>query len=1162
MMKGYLEWIILVFILAIPLVNVSQDLLLNEFCPVNQEFKDEFNKSPDWIELYNKGNNTLNLSGMKISDRPDFEEAWQFENVEIAPQSHLLLFASGKDRKDIFSYQTIIQESDNWKYYIPSVNIGSSWRNYDYADNSWSSGISGFGYGDSDDNTIIPNGTRAVFLRKKFEVSDLSELKEVLLHVDYDDAFIAYINGVEVARANIGSPGQETPFYFSPDTDHEAQMINGGHPDYFDASFIIPELSSNENIICIQVHNVSSSSSDMTMIPFLTLAYAGSRPNDYPEVLDIQKNSLHTDFKLSSEGESLYVFESDGSILDSFQYPMALPNISYGRLTDGSDSWVVFNSPTPGYANAGEHYLGIDTSSIQFSHASGIYSEPFYLSLNGGDNIRYTVDNSEPDGNSLKYIYPFRIDENTHVRARNFKNGFIGNTAVTDYLLGISHDLPVISLNTESKNLWDVNQGMYVLGSQHENSFPYFGANFWEDWEYPFYINYFDKNGQAVFEAGAGGKIFGGWSRAFDQKSFSLFARSEYGTKSFDFPFFKNRPYSSFESIILRNAGNDWEYATLRDAVMTQLMLNSNIDVQAYQPVVAYLNGSYWGIYNFREKINEHYIASLHHLEAEDIDLIELNGEAKHGSNEEYLALRDFIEDKALTTKANYNYVISKIDEQNFIQYQVAQIYYNNTDWPGNNIRCWKSDDTKWRWIMYDTDFGLNLYNTSGHSNNTLNFALETNGPQWPNPPWSTLFLRKLVSNTTFKNNFINGFADAMNSVFLPQHANAFVDVIVSEIQDEVPDHRSRWNLSSYSSWLQDLNRIKTFFNLRPGYMRNHIKSRFSIPATYRVNTEIRGSGMGVIRLNSLLIETSIWSGIYFHAIPIQLSAYPKPGFEFSHWTGDISSEDQQIEISPLKELTLIAHFKKATAPVHEIVINEINYNSPDDPDAGDWIELFNTSSEDLDLSGWFFKDDNDDHSFEFPENTIIQANGFLVLSKDPEDFANVHPGAAEYIGPFDFGLSSGGDEVRIFDNNGDLVDSVSYQTSSPWPEEANGQGPTLELLSPELDNTKEGSWRAFPGYGTPCAINHTASRTSIDKKNNLIVFPNPAHDLINIEAPDLFLTELWIYNMDGKLCKRFNLDLIESKLSLDISFLKSGQYIIITKDTLNQYNSQIVEKD
>ena len=145
------------------------------------------------------------------------------------------------------------------------------------------------------------------------------------------------------------------------------------------------------------------------------------------------------------------------------------------------------------------------------------------------------------------------------------------------------------------------------------------------------------------------------------------------------------------------------------------------------------------------------------------------------------------------------------------------------------------------------------------------------------------------------------------------------------------------------------------------------------------------------------------------------------------------------------------------------VVINEINYR-PSIP--GDWVELYNPTDETIAIGLWMLKDDNDDHLFTIPENTIISANDFIVLCKDVAAFENLFS-EVNNIGDFGFGLG-GGDQVRLFDSSEQLVDKVEYDEEDPWPTEPDGTGPTLELIYPTLDNTLGENWSASTGYGTP----------------------------------------------------------------------------------------------
>ena len=154
------------------------------------------------------------------------------------------------------------------------------------------------------------------------------------------------------------------------------------------------------------------------------------------------------------------------------------------------------------------------------------------------------------------------------------------------------------------------------------------------------------------------------------------------------------------------------------------------------------------------------------------------------------------------------------------------------------------------------------------------------------------------------------------------------------------------------------------------------------------------------------------------------------------------------------------------------VVINEINYNSSDSFDPDDWVEIYNSSSNTIDMGSWFIKDENDDHVFTIPLNTLLLPDQYLVFCTDTLRFTALFPDVSAYYGDLGFGLGGGSDFVRLFDSNGLLVDMVEYDDDAPWPILADGNGPTLELNHPFLDNKLGENWSASDGYGTPGAVN------------------------------------------------------------------------------------------
>ena len=603
---------------------------------------------------------------------------------------------------------------------------------------------------------------------------------------------------------------------------------------------------------------------------------------------DKDKNSkyVHTNFKISSKGETIYLSNQNEELIDEIQIPRLLTNTSYG-ISIENDEKVFYSESTPGYYNSSNEFLGIIDSVLEFSHAGGVVSQEINLSISGNSNdeiIRYTTDKSIPDGNSQQFLNSIKINKTTIVRAKIFKDKFISSYDNSkSFIFDAKHSLNVVTLVTEPDNFFDENTGIYVYGKNASSNWPFYGANFWNDSEKPIQFSYYEKDNKLETEFNAGVKIFGGGSRANDQRSLSIFARNKYGVGEMDYPFFKNVSYDKFQAIILRNTGNDWLKANMRDAAVSKLMQNSDLEFQDFNPVATYLNGEYWGLYFLREKINEHMISSKSGYDTDDISILEFDGEEIHGNNEDFVELRTFINSEDLSVKNNYEYVKSQMDIKNFILYNLTNIYIGNNDWPGNNRKFWKGKNGKWRWILFDTDFAFGLETGFDYSFNSIKYATNStcSGPSCRNRPWSTVYLRKLLENNVFKEQFINHFADEMNSRFLPDNIKSILQSTHDLISSEIDPHYKRWNRSP-SRAVAYLNSMKEYADKRPQYMKNQILNFFSISSFNKISINNSQVEMGEILLNNnLTITQDSWFGDYFEDIMISIKAIPKLGYEF-----------------------------------------------------------------------------------------------------------------------------------------------------------------------------------------------------------------------------------------------------------------------------------------
>ena len=1001
---------------------------------------DDSGESSDWIEIYNTGDDPVNLAGYGLSDDGDDLYKWIFPSVNIESNNHILVFASDtENNNNVQHWETIINWGDNWDYFIGVQEPPYNWREIDFDHSSWESGPSGFGYGDGDDATIVPS-TISVFVRNLFDIESIDDIEEILLHIDYDDAFVAFLNGIEIARSNIGTPGTVPPFNQGANQWREAQIYSGGYPERFDVDLSEVEIVEGQNILAIQLHNFDLVSSDMSLIPFLTLGMnqVPTYPMGSPEILNLNFSNLHSNFKISSSGETIYLTDLSDNIIDQVDSLLIPNDISFGRNQDGGDSWLFFPEATPGETN--NESIGFESfcEAPIFSHNPGFYASAMNVAIDPNEDgypIYFTTDGSEPSSSSTLYEDSIEIYQTTVLRASVIHLSCLSSQISTStFLIEENNNLPIISLSTNPDNFFDWDSGIYAMGPNASSNYPYFGANFWEDWERPIHVEFFETDGYLGFSQDAGVKIFGGWSRGQDQKSLAIFARAGYGSKKINYQIFPDKDIDEFSSIVLRNSGNDWysgdNWSTntmLRDGMMTGLMQDTGIEYQEYRPAVVYINGQYWGIHNIREKVNEEFLAANNPgVDPDELDQLEANAGIIEGDNQHYLDMINFIENNNLGEQGNYETVKDLIDIDNFIDYNVAQIFYGNTDWPGNNIKFWRpyTADGKWRWILYDTDFGFGLVDWVGH--NTLEFALEENGPVWPNPPWSTFLLRNLMVNSEFKIKFINHFCYFLNTRFKASNVSMHISQVVNHISPEMPNHISRWGGSFYEWSNQHMGTVQNFGAQRDGYVFSHLEDRFNLNGISEITVSSSPYTGGEVRTSGQIIPEQHWVASYFNGIPIEFSAIANPGYIFSHWVG-VDSQDPNISVTLYGDESIEAVFiESESAPV--ILINEFlaaneSINTDETGEYEDWVELYYNIPGLISLDGYFLTDNiNEPDKWMFPDIEIEDEGYLLIWTDDDQEDGALHT---------NFKLSASGESIVLFDSDLNLIDEISFGQQS-----------------------------------------------------------------------------------------------------------------------------------
>ena len=1449
----------LFFIIFILQTSLSQDLIINESMSKNNNaVYDEDGDTPDWIEIYNNSTNPINMGDYYLTDDSSDFGKWKFPDGIINPDSHIVVFASDKDRTlwPGGDWMPVINFGSNWHYLPGSEQISTDWNLIEFDPVDWSSGPTPIGFGDDDDMTTT-DPVFSIYMRKIFEIEDIDNVIYGLLHMDYDDGFVVYVNGVEVLRENLGEPNTEVFYDQFADTNVEANIYRGINPVKFFIENIKYHLIEGQNVLALQVHNASENLNDLTALPILSFyvgeppipsetseikikinadsypqetswelvgingtnfnesiapgtmtlsntyewsfdvptgdylftmmdtwgdgiccedgvpvdvynsdwesdggwsvwptdvstnnwehsqgdghdnsyrslelfgtsstgyvaiwqdvdvfpgelhqmsvyakqasenplqagqtAYAhiefwawgwfgpymieqhtteiitpnspddtwiklnlaseapedagwsklvvvfnnpsgnsngaihfdnisyrnnvhnensnfytsgsysltvgGSRivqggsftdanidtfdtENLFSDLLNYQDPYLHTNFKITASGETVFLINGNENIIDTMFVPEMEQNLSYGYHNDGGGALSLFSDPSPGETNENADAFYGYTAAPEFSSTGGFKEQYFNLFITSeteNATIYYTTDGSKPNETSNVYNNFIAINNNlltngtqtsdeygwefspTYngiiIRAIAIAPDHVPSKIITNSYIydPVNSTLPVVSIAIDPDDMFDPITGMHVPGNDFWPWYPYYGSNFWEDWEKEVHIELFEPGGYLGFKQNAGMKIFGGWSRAEAQKSFSFFARSIYGEGNFDYPLFPDSDVDSYESFILRAHGQD--NVMFRDGFHTTLASENGVPVQDYRPAVVYLNGEFWGIQNIREKVNEHYIETHYDIENDNLDLLSTiastdEPELLHGSTEDYLEIRQFISNNDMSIESNYEMAAEHYDVERLIDYKIAQIFVMNYDWPGNNNKLFKakSSEGKWQHIMFDSDFGFERWADlaldfigSYQTYNMLDHAYG-GGNVFNNPVWSTVIFTSFLDNPGFRNQFINTYCDRINTTYSSEHTTYLIDSLKSVVAPYVSNHIFRYGPSPYDSYtpntLVDYNsaiqRMYNFSLYRPDNAMNEMVEVFDLQGTTNtISLFTNDSEAGHIKINSLSIDQQGWSGKYFSDIPVSIKAVPEFGFAFSHWANQYSLSDS-INLMIAQNMTMTAHFVEIQNPYQDlIVINEINYHSSDDFDIGDWVELYNNSNQDIDISQWKFMDSDDSHIFTISDGVVIESGGYLVLCRDSSDFSQFFPNVENYIGEVDFGFSNGGELLRLMDNDDGIVDYVSYDDSAPWPLEPDGDGMTLELLNPSLNNNDAENWVSSDvALGTPGQQNSSYDALSNDTDEIIPSvfalhqnYPNPFNPTTSIEydLPNDSYTVVTVFDVMGKHVK------------------------------------------
>ena len=575
---------------------------------------------------------------------------------------------------------------------------------------------------------------------------------------------------------------------------------------------------------------------------------------------------LHTNFKIKDEGEHLLLSDSSGLRIDLIDPVSLQTDRSFGRFPDGGAALMLLDSPTPGAINTA-------STNLFFSNPAGFYTQPFKIALTSSNpfaTIYYTLDGSIPDTSSLIYtdsipiifrdslpdyfsLIPtsppilldfFRrwyppdgpVPKANIVRAAIFQNGSMASQVYTstyfvDTAIFVKAKYPIVSINTDSSNFYDFYTGIYVPGVFWDTLDTDFSGNYFQkgdEWERPAHLEYFTEDGELVINQDVGLRIHGKITRHAPQKTLRVYARSEFGESYFNYPLMIHSDQDVFKRFLLRTSYADGSQTIFKDAMTHDLVRHLDLDLMNYRPVVVFVNGEYWGIHTIRDRIDKYWLGLKYDIEPDSIDILENNSMVEEGSNADYLNMINYIENHDLSEQQHYDSIKKRMDISNYIDYQIVEIYFNNNDWPGSNIQYWRerAPGAKWRWTLFDLD---NCY--ADYAFNTLKFVTYEGDTCYQNPTWATFLFRNLLKSNEFEQQFVNRFAQLLNTTFQPDTILPKIAEFTQLYEKDIDRHISRWQFPrSHEGWLGDIDyTLNTFVRERPCYMQDFIVEFFDL---------------------------------------------------------------------------------------------------------------------------------------------------------------------------------------------------------------------------------------------------------------------------------------------------------------------------------------------
>lgn len=482
----------------------------------------------------------------------------------------------------------------------------------------------------------------------------------------------------------------------------------------------------------------------------------------------------------------------------------------------------------------------------------------------------------EEEVNKATVIRAMAVDAEGNRSKVVTKTYFVGNDLANTY-----KNAAVMSIVTDSDNLLDFENGIMRV-ENYENK--------GRTWERQAFVEYFDEDGSIPFSTEMGIRLHGGYSRHYGQKSFNLYFREDYGglknLKGYELipgatNFDKTQKTMKYKNFMLRNGGNDTEYTKLQDVWIQSLVSDRAFTTQGSRPCVLFLNGEYWGLYNLTEKYSDNYLEEEFGVDKNNVVVIK-EGEVDEGEEADIGLYRELLafSELDMTKEENYKRFCEVVDLPSFLDYYATEMYIGNCDWdPSKNMRLWRTrvkenskyGDTKWRWMLYDTEYSMGLY-----EDRSADHLLQWIADQDP-------LFGAVMKNKGFQKQFIQTMTDLANVNFREETAQAALDGYTALYKPLMKEYFTRFGLDE-SLFDSNISRMKNFIKKRRLTVQTDLKMYWDAGSSTVLTL---GSNENVkLGVNTTQVELvgKTWTGTYFKKCDLTLTAPDLEGKRFAGW--------------------------------------------------------------------------------------------------------------------------------------------------------------------------------------------------------------------------------------------------------------------------------------